>query len=258
MSHFAVAVFTTGEGQSVDALLEPYDESITVAPYVKYTKAELIQREKENTQRAYEGPYAEWRKDPAKYETDSINLAHIAYLKTVPERLKWTDEQLYQSAIKGQENKVSIDGDLLSIYNPDSKWDYYAVGGRWENMLVLKDKSRCDSALASEVDFETMQKERAAKLSPYEDAMTQSFFKEEYMRARFRNEEEYINLESTFDTYAVITPDGQWHAPGNMGWWGMSSETLEEDRLWTLSYYDRFIKLAIEKGWCMTIVDCHI
>ena len=145
-----------------------------------------------------------------------------------------------------------------TTYNPESKWDWYEIGGRWKDLLILKSKLICDSALVSDIDFQTMQQRDAAELRPYEEAMTKSFMKEEYMRERFRNEEEYIKLSTVFSTYAVVTPDGEWHAMGDMGWWGMSSETAEEEREWILAYYDRFIKPAIEKGWRMTIVDCHI
>lgn len=29
-------------------------------------------------------------------------------------------------------------GNLLSTYNPNSKWDWYSIGGRWRNVLLTK------------------------------------------------------------------------------------------------------------------------
>lgn len=262
MSHYTVAVFMTDDSQSVDDLLAPYDENITVAPYVKATKAQLIQDEKAALKRVAESSYARWKKDPKGYEAKCFNPAHIEYLKSIPKRLKMTDEELYQEAIKGYENELSPDGDLLSTYNPNSKWDWYTIGGRWAGMLILKGKSKkargCNAAFASEIDFEAMQSKAAAELQPYEEAMQSPFMKEEYMRERFPTEEEYIKRATAFSTYAVVTPDGRWHAPGDMGWWGMSSETSEDERAWELSYYDRFIKPAVENNWYLVIVDCHI
>ena len=256
--HFIVAVFTNDEGQSVDNLLSPYYEGLTVAPYVELTKAQLIQREKERTRLAFEGAYAEWNKDPAKYEAGHHNLTHIAFLKTIPERLKWTDEQLHKYAIDGREDRVSIDGDLLSTFNPNAMWDYYAVGGRWNNMLILKDNTRCDSALVSKVDFNAIQRCDEADLVPYERAKKECYSKPEQMLERFTNEEDYIKQLTIFHTYAVITPDGQWHEPRIMGSLDTSSESAAEERKWRFSYYERFIKPAIEKGWWITIVDCHV
>ena len=47
MSHYCVLVLTD-EDTSVEELLAPYDENISVEPYVLYTKDELIAHLKEN------------------------------------------------------------------------------------------------------------------------------------------------------------------------------------------------------------------
>jgi len=69
--------------------------------------------------------------------------------------------------------------------------------------------------------------------------------------------ESYISRQSEFTTYAVITPDGEWHSKGEMGWFGFSSETSEESTNWNLSFHDRFIKDS-DQDLTLTIVDCHI
>ena len=259
MSHYTVAVFTTEDGQSVSDLLAPYDVGIQVAPYVKQTRAQLIQDARDVVQLEFKGRYAEWRKDPEKYEAVCQNPEHIAYLKTIPGRLKWTDDQLYQEAIKHCESDaLDSEGGLLTTCNPNSKWAGYVIGGFWDDLLLLKTKIRRNSALASEVDFQAMRDERIAKLPLYVEAMKNSFIKEKYIRERFPSEEEYIKLETSFYTYAVITPNGVWYAPGDVCWGGTSSETPVEERKWILSYHERFIKPAIEKGWRITIVDCRI
>lgn len=43
-----------------------------------------------------------------------------------------------------------------------------------------------------------------------------------------------------FPTYAVVLPDGEWYAPGEVGWFGMSTETGEEYLKWENEYNDRF------------------
>lgn len=43
MSHYMVMVICRkGAGDDVESLLAPYDENLEVAPYVRYTKAQLI------------------------------------------------------------------------------------------------------------------------------------------------------------------------------------------------------------------------
>lgn len=63
--------------------------------------------------------------------------------------------------------------------------------------------------------------------------------------------------DKKFCTYAVVTPDGEWHEPGKMGWWGTSSATPEEMKEFLKNYENDFIKKA-NPEWRLTIVDCHI
>jgi RNA polymerase sigma factor (sigma-70 family) len=136
MSHYVVAVFTEDENQSVDDLLAPYDESIEMEPYVDVTKEELIRSQRERMKNVFDHQYAEWKRDPQTYEK-SANPAHIEYLQSLPERMKWADEQLYKDAIQSyDETEITPDGAILSRYNPDSKWDWYEIGGRWQGMYI--------------------------------------------------------------------------------------------------------------------------
>lgn len=66
-----------------------------------------------------------------------------------------------------------------------------------------------------------------------------------------------IYKNDIFSTYAVVTPDGEWHEPGKMGWWGISSATPEEEAEFENNYEEKFIRTA-NPEWRLTIVDCHI
>lgn len=70
--------------------------------------------------------------------------------------------------------KTNDDGRIGRWTNPNSKWDWYEVGGRWPNVLILKEQRkrrlgppaaprRADSALASEVDWDAMLEGNVAK-----------------------------------------------------------------------------------------------
>ena len=39
-----------------------------------------------------------------------------------------------------------------------------------------------------------------------------------------------------FNTYAVLRPDGEWIEPGEMGWWGVSYATPEEEERFMENY----------------------
>lgn len=59
-------------------------------------------------------------------------------------------------------------------------------------------------------------------------------------------------------TYAVVMPDGDWIAPGTVGWFGWSTESEDQWELWRENFYNQFWKPAIEQDWWVTVVDCHI
>lgn len=119
MSHYPVAVFSRDLDQDIDALLAPYDENISVPPYVSLTKEQLIQRERDTMQSCFESRYADWQKDKEGYEERCRNPAHIDYLNRLPELMKRSDDELYAEAIRGYEpEEMTTEGSILSRYNP--------------------------------------------------------------------------------------------------------------------------------------------
>lgn len=74
----------------------------------------------------------------------------------------------------------------------------------------------------------------------------------------YPTEDAYIQDKTSFSTYAVITPDGEWHAKGEMGWFGLGTETPESKKEFLDNFKKKFIEPAIKNGWYLTIVDCHI
>lgn len=113
MSHFTVLVI----GDNVDQQLAPYDNSIQTAARVRKEvseedKEQMVDYYKRNTFFTYFLPF----------------------------------EELYK--IKGNDwngnSWVKQDGVWVEIttYNPDSKWDWYSVGGRWTGYFKLKPGAR--------------------------------------------------------------------------------------------------------------------
>lgn len=142
--------------------------------------------------------------------------------------------------------------------NPNAKWDWWVVGGRWRNKLIDMGGKPCNWALVSDIDFPKMEKRARINLEPYDSCAERHFYKAEYFKKLYPTEESYIRSKTVFSTYAVITPDGVWHAPETMGWWCMDDIEPEDKARFRDEYAERFIKPAIENGWYMTIVDCHI
>lgn len=219
MSHYSVAVFEDPNEKSLEELLAPYDENLECPHYI--SKAELISKSRERVKRYEETTYARYLEDPKAYkEKLGSNQAHFKYVsEEFPQKLHWTDEQHYADSIKYYEAKdIQEDGSVYDTYNPNSKWDWYYVGGRWSCGVISKDDGEVDSELVKNLDLVAMK---------------------------------------DFCTYAVVTPDGKWHAPGEMGWFAMSSETEDEWTVWEKQYKERFIDSA-KPEWRLSLVDCHI
>ena len=169
MSHYSVAVFLYNGNsltETVDRLLAPYDEALPVKKELSKTKAEIIQSQREILRRDYKEEYSAWKKNPKAYEAEHPNPEysawkknpkayeaehpnphHLRYIKSLPQRLKWSDEELYESYLGDDKKRLLSEGllneagDLYETFNPDAKWDWYQIGGRWQGSLIRHTQS---------------------------------------------------------------------------------------------------------------------
>jgi hypothetical protein len=286
MSHFVVLVI----GENIEDQLDPYEEK-DVEPYVEATKQQAIEMEKKRIQKYKEGIYAEYLKDPEAYAKDCMNPKHLEYLEhEFPKKLKWTDEEIYQNEVlqfKDPE-EVGPNGEIYSTYNPKSKWDWYLVGGRWTGALPLKlgaygvtgtpgvmtnpaEEGWVDQARKGDIDWPKIHQTK----KKYDEAIeywevvvegkkppegkSRDFFtmwKPKFYKERYGNKETFAKCCSNFTMWAIVK-DGKWIEKGDMGWWGISSETNEEALDWELNFYDTYIK-PLPDDTLLTVVDCHI
>ena len=228
MSHFSLAVFHRKD-QSIDELLDQYDESRPIDPYVKFTRQEAI-----DYARKYYG--AE----------------------------QMSDEDCWKMVSEGC--ITDDDGNIYSTFNENSKWDWWEIGGRWEGSLNLNGK-KVDSGRVGDLDFRIDKKEYDRYLRMWDVVVDHKpaeegddfipFYSENYYRACFGDRETFARLTSMFSTFAVLLPDGSWFEKGYLGSFGYSSETPEEARFWLESYKPRFLDTA-DPDWILTVVDCHV
>ena len=221
MSHFCVYVFHD-KNTSIDTLLAPYDENIVVEPYVEYTKEEAIAKVRKEIEDYKNGTYAKYIKNPEEYEKKyECAKKHIEFLKNeFPKKINWTDDQCYDDIKEDYDSDmIDKDGNLLSKYNPKSKWDWYEVGGRWDGGIPMKTNTKleiksCNECKVSQIDMD--------KISP---------------------------------PYAYIDTNGNWNERGKMGWFGISTNDKDE-KSWN-DEFKNFIK-SQKKSTIVTLVDCHI
>lgn len=252
MSHYTVAVFTD-DTTDVDELLAPYNEEISVAPYISRTKQEMID-------------YAKRRAEIYRKDEEEGKPVYEWMRKYLDAK---TDEEFY-ACEWCEDYKYDRDGNELSTYNPASKWDWYTVGGRWsdafdvygidpEGTRVGDIKRTCnpeayDHAIRS---WELIVDEAEPQNKQEEDVVKFNFYNKEYFLERYHDKETYARCMSGFMTHSVVLPDGTWHEAGQMGWFGISHETPDDGLSWELNYIRDYIEAA-DPDWTMTIVDCHI
>ena len=231
MSHFSVAVLHEAN-QDIDEILAPYDEELECDERLEFTKVEAIRHVREN----------------------------------YPEMECKSDEECWEF-ISGMSRYTSdAQGNIYVKYNSNAKWDWYEIGGRWNGYLRAKGE-RTNSARIADIDFgldmEVYEKslrfwDVAVEHKPaHPDEKFFTIFKEDYYHKYYGDRENYAKVQASFSTHAVITPDGEWHERGEMGYFGFSAETPEEAADWDKHYIERFID-GVDKNLMLTIVDCHI
>ena len=204
-------------------------------------------------------------------------------IASVSDELDLTEVHKYGYALIDREGNAVK---LIKRTNPNKKWDYWRVGGRYRGLVKAEsgdlgdkawevserkdDAGYFDSARIKDINFSPDQTEynRAIRfwevvvehneLKPDENIDNfWSFYEPEYYQQRYGSKETYAKCKSMFVTYAVVTPDGVWHEKGEMGWFGCGSETNDEALNWDLTFKQRFIDSA-NPNWVLTVVDCHI
>jgi len=124
MSHSTVLVIVnqadddTAAYAEAERMLAPFNEELEVEPYKNYEKA---------------GGLPITRPDQHWYYSDLVKKGHeIPDLATLARVLNetWDDEERHGADEQGLYQ--------MSTYNPQSKWDFYQLGGRWTGFFMVK------------------------------------------------------------------------------------------------------------------------
>ncbi|WP_437186697.1 hypothetical protein SH668x_000046 [Planctomicrobium sp. SH668] len=107
-------------------------------------------------------------------------------------------------------------GRPVSTRNPKARWDWYVVGGRWDGWL--HDRKSTGNRVAD-------------NSAPVPHVLTNEKF-----------------------PFVLITPDGQWHERGKMGWWAMATNEKDE-AIW----HEELRRLLQQySDHHLVLVDAHI
>ena len=130
-----------------------------------------------------------------------------------------------------------------STYNPNSKWDWYSSGGRWNNCIKTKDGEFVNECLFGEIDLE-----------PYpEDCYEEG--KDWLGKPRKQLKEGYKWHYSKKELPFCIVIDGVWYERGEMGWWAIVSNEKDKNQ-WGNEVEKLFEKIPADAE--VYSVDFHI
>lgn len=251
--HFPVTVIT--EDGDYDSVLAPYSENIQVAPHIDRTKAEVIEEKRE-----------EWS-----WAQKEENKKLLEYLKSTYD---WADdESLFKSIVKrGKVEGIKYDreGNRLTTYNPQSKWDWYQLGGRWANFLHIKGKRwRANESRVKNIDFKAYslpEKEyyhcsRTWQVLVEELPLRDGERKEDFGGV-FENKDSLLADYGDYDTYMkCMNSYFTWNLLYNGVWYQPNDNSLIcNDQELNKKYLDTFFSIIsqLNPEHYIAVVDCHI
>lgn len=154
----------------LEQILAPWDEGLQVGPYRDYEEGE---------------PSAHWLYRSLKRGEEKADAEAFASL---PEKVTWADiARLYNERYGGDGESLLIGDDgrayTMSTYNPESKWDWWAIGGSWAGYFIAREGAarrviapqrnhrsagvimpgRCDGGFRADLDLDALRKARAAE-----------------------------------------------------------------------------------------------
>lgn len=255
--------------------LEKFSENNDVPRYVSLTKEQAIAKSKADVEDYRTGMYAKYLKDPQAYRAQyNYNHDHIKYIEQeFPLKLEWTDEQHYQDVAKWEEPEdLDEAGNIYSTYNPYSRWDWWTIGGRWEQTY----RDRQGETVEGMIEKVTQYIKDAE--NPVEIAKMQRV-EEEIARVRDRMSEKLATYQDYETARAQLlecaayapwwfprdfvvpteTEDGkedfEWFRQGATGWFGMRSEDMT-DLEWSKFMVGELLKQPTDSR--VYYVDFHI
>ena len=234
MSHFSVAVFSH-RPEDVEELLAPYNEQTEDEEYLEFEEASESMED-------IRARYAQEKQDGESFET-------------------------FLSRWYGYDYNEELDA-CGYLCNPNAKWDWWEIGGRWHNELRLKQGEKCDQAQLKDIDLSPNVEELAKARRFWEVCVEgqplarnenpgdfKPFFRREYYIDQFGDKETYATRVTGFTCWAFVAPNGEWYENGRMGWFAANDATKESRDRFALELENM---LKSDPNLWLTIVDCHI
>lgn len=262
----------------IDVLLADYDENKSVPAYkqdcycvgsdAKIRILETLKRE-----------MGQFRPSNPDDDSDAYGAELAAFEK------RWSDRRAELAATEPDISKPTEGcsecngtGILMATYNPLSKWDWWALGGRWAGAMGKVDPTlnpnnytacwickgtgtRTDTTYGGNDGWARRPDPLHPVIGLGCNACTGTGYQLKFASALEVPQDSNIKKLKEFDLskddwipFGIVTPDGSWHEKAKMGWFAITRDNREpsdwkaEARAIALQYEDHY--------GC--VVDCHI
>ena len=299
MSHFTVGVLVPGPilsdsmaDSAVEYPLQPFDEKESVEPYTVRMEEDEVERMLDFYRRKTLGQVA----GLSEREVNDLEPQTVIDLLAAHGQ-KIEREDLLDRLEDWCGNEGGIDEEGMwhwSDYNPDSKWDWYEVGGRWSGMLQGVNFKPVTEVLAF-FDANADAREQYAAASKKQDEAIAEFVIErakaegrevlegDALRTAISGvkwalrmggvkdatdevaktleldlDEEVVKQAATVNFRAMLAIDGEWLQKGEMGYFGMSSGDKGESEWMDIQMQALREAVAEDPDCVLVVVDCHI
>lgn len=282
MSHFSGLVIITPDCKlSVEECLAKYDENVDVPEYISgevtdfdkicfleyyylSNKGDDIREKFINTHKNNEGyktieeyktlyPY-NWSgdNDNTRFRVLTVNDHRddfIAFFKEeCAELFNDFDNKYAEKGDNWNSSRWRINPETnkwceYSTYNPNSKWDWYVNGGRWNCTIKTKTGELVNECLLGEIDWSPFKPEDYCK-TPKKDWKGEKYYP-------LKKKVQWHHTTDTVPFCVVI--NGEWHEKAEMGYWAI---TTNEKENWG-EIFAELIKDLPENSECY-LMDFHI
>lgn len=238
-------------GNNPEDIVKKYSSEYKQEPYVKYKylDAKKYQDAALKTLKAVLDNFDKINMSPHVKEALQERLANISDLSPFEYYRELTDGMYYNE-----------NGDALSEENPNIKYNTCRIGRNFAIPLKLKDGTESYSALAKDIDWESM---NGANKSVYEAAwelvidgrepqsddektIYEAMKDKEAYFEKFKSKEAYVTYSTAYWNYAYADENG---------WVDVDDDGNEEK--WINDFFTRFVK-NIKPNDLVTIYECSI
>lgn len=282
MSHFSLLVISKSP-EMIDDMLVPFNEQTEDEKYIEFNDLTEEYLEEYNTKScemvklengSLVSPYDErFQESDGEFSKKTVIPEHLKRVK-VPFNARYSSFEEFCHEYHGSDLDEKT-GKYGYWRNPNAKWDWYEVGGRWANSFMMKTPKgsvRCDQCMIKDLDYEGILRKQTEEYTKYYNEALAFLSKKgdddpesKHVEFRFGVDPRNISLEdyisncvdpnNVISSFAIMTEDGKWYERGSMGWWGMVTD--EKDSKEWENHLKELLSSIPDDRW-ITMVDCHI